>query len=223
MESKPRLEWAVKDPQEPWLLQIGRPGETPGTVVGEKPKDKFEGVVRDVKPAKDGKEPPHGTLPMDDKKEDKSTMALERLPEARKPGEAKKSEKEVLAKVPEGIKKLPVMQPLPKDAKEAPAGDHSDNSNTQFATLAVWVAGRHAVPLERTVERIDRRFKVSQNKDGGWGYQYHGASGSGPTTPSMSCAGLLGLAVGHALADEKRAQDAQLQRGLKTPRHDHGK
>ena len=30
-----------------------------------------------------------------------------------------------------------------------PANDGTDNSNTQFATLGLWAAGRHGVPMER--------------------------------------------------------------------------
>jgi hypothetical protein len=67
-----------------------------------------------------------------------------------------------------------------------------DNSNTQFANLAMWVARRHGVPVDKTLGRIDARFRSSQNADGGWGYLPSGVS-----TPAMTCAGLLGLAAGH--------------------------
>jgi hypothetical protein len=107
-------------------------------------------------------------------------------------------------------------------------GESGDNSNTQFAILAMWVARRHGVPMERTLALIDHRFQTSQNGDGGWGYQYGG--GAAFTKPSMTCVGLLGLAVGHGFAQEtaaaaksakeigavkQGAQDQAIQRGLK--------
>ena len=78
-------------------------------------------------------------------------------------------------------------------------GHPSDNSNTQFATLALWVARRHGLPVDLTLAGVDRRFRAAQRDDGGWGYaptheghpwHYH------ESTPSMTCAGLIGLAVG---------------------------
>jgi hypothetical protein len=107
-------------------------------------------------------------------------------------------------------------------------GISGDNSNTQFAMLALWVARRHGVPMERTLSLVDHRFQSSQNEDGGWGYQYDGFLAK--TKPSMTCVGLLGLAIGHGFAQEIAAanknkrdgnnpkqpeQDAAIQRGLK--------
>jgi hypothetical protein len=75
----------------------------------------------------------------------------------------------------------------------------SDNSNTQFALLALWVGSRYSLPVESALARVDERFRKMQNSDGGWGYKSH-SSGRGNlsgSTYSMTCAGLLGLAVGH--------------------------
>lgn len=74
-----------------------------------------------------------------------------------------------------------------------PMGD--DNSNTQFATLALWIARRHGLPTETSLARVDTRFRATQNPDGGWGYV--ATVSEGTSTMSMTCAGLLGLAVGH--------------------------
>jgi hypothetical protein len=76
-----------------------------------------------------------------------------------------------------------------------------DNSNTQFALLAVWVARRNGVPVEDALDRIDRRFVRSQHASGGW--PYSGIVG-GPGSPSMTCAGLLGLSTGVARREENR-------------------
>jgi hypothetical protein len=81
----------------------------------------------------------------------------------------------------------------------SPLGTSTDNSNTQFATLALWVAQRHGVPMSRTLARVNRRFQTSQNGDGSWDYHYFdGGSPQGRAT--MTCVGLLGLAVGHGAA-----------------------
>jgi hypothetical protein len=87
------------------------------------------------------------------------------------------------------------------DPKEKPTElilSTTDNSNTQFATLALWVAQRHDVPLKRTLAMVDRRFRTSQNADGSWGYHYVPGGGS-PERPPMTAVGLIGLAVGHGL------------------------
>jgi hypothetical protein len=108
-------------------------------------------------------------------------------------------------------------------------GRSGDNSNTQFAMLALWVARRHGVPMERTLSLVELRFRSSQNEDGGWGYLYENWRTA--TNPSMTCVGLLGLAAGHGFVletppakENKRdgnqpkqgEQDAAIQRGLKS-------
>jgi hypothetical protein len=77
-----------------------------------------------------------------------------------------------------------------------------DNSNTQFATLALWVARRHHLNVDRTLAAVEKRFRHSQNEDGGWGYKAGGWGGMGGSTASMTCAGLLGLAVGQGVSRE---------------------
>jgi HEAT repeats/Prenyltransferase and squalene oxidase repeat len=75
-----------------------------------------------------------------------------------------------------------------------------DNSNTQFATLALWVSRRHHLNVDRTLAAVQKRFRKTQNEDGGWAYRtisFRGISGS---TASMTCAGLLGLAVGEGVS-----------------------
>ncbi|HET6573601.1 MAG TPA: hypothetical protein VFG68_08375, partial [Fimbriiglobus sp.] len=74
----------------------------------------------------------------------------------------------------------------------------TDNSNTQFGLIGLWVAARHGVPAEDAFALIEARFLVSQNTgDGGWGYS-HAVGGRERSTAAMTCAGLLGLAVGQA-------------------------
>jgi hypothetical protein len=76
----------------------------------------------------------------------------------------------------------------------------TDNSCTQFAMLAVWVAQRHEVPVERCIKLVLKRFRSSQNSDGGWSYKYKRGGGE-PTQPQMICAGLLGFAVQYSVDD----------------------
>jgi hypothetical protein len=72
-----------------------------------------------------------------------------------------------------------------------------DNSNTQFAMLALWTARRHNVPTDQALLASYQRFMNPQNPDGGWGY----TPGAG-TTNSMTNVGLLGLAMGHGASPE---------------------
>ncbi|MBI2807284.1 MAG: hypothetical protein HYX68_20060 [Planctomycetes bacterium] len=104
-------------------------------------------------------------------------------------------------------------------------GGGTDNSNTQFALLALWAARRHGVPTDQVHLAGYHRFTTSQNADGGWNYHYKG-SGS---TASMTGVGLLGLAMGHGTSPEvvrfnpknpkdflvkPALQDPDIQRGL---------
>jgi hypothetical protein len=78
-----------------------------------------------------------------------------------------------------------------------------DNSNTQFATLALWVARRYGIPVDQALARIDARYRGSQNPDGGWAYIPDAVlTVRMPSTGSMTCAGLLGLAMTHGLLNE---------------------
>jgi hypothetical protein len=72
-----------------------------------------------------------------------------------------------------------------------------DNSNTQFAILGLWIAQRHGIPVARALGLTEKRFRAMQNGDGGWGYIQQA-----PSTASMTCAGLLALALGYASANE---------------------
>src|SRR5262249_36222066 len=92
-----------------------------------------------------------------------------------------------------------------------------DNSNSQFAILALWAARRHQIPLERTAERILKRFHLTQAADGSW--TYLPGSNVSPQ-PTMTGAALLGLAVGHAVENEAKKrkepvdQDVSIQKGF---------
>ena len=135
-------------------------------------------------------------------------------PERKKPlteAEARKA----AAKLPPRLRKIPavVEATLEPKAKKALAGIGSDNSNTQFAALALWAASRHGLPLERPLDALAKRFRRTQSEDGTWGYhpvKLHLG------TPAMTGAGLIALAVGHGLhTDAKKVKDEQVEKGLR--------
>ncbi len=77
-----------------------------------------------------------------------------------------------------------------------------DNSNTQFALLGLWAAGRHGFDSDSALESIDQHFRSSQLGDGRWGYRV-GLGGS----EAMSCAGLDGAGDRGIAAQPRRAAD----------------
>lgn len=111
-----------------------------------------------------------------------------------------------------------------------------DNSNTQFAALALWVGHRYGVPIKDALTRLDRRFRTTQMEDGGWTYmpmpRPPGMPANMPLPPgmgstaTMTCAGLLALAITDGatleIAREKKvkdkapdiSQDKELKKGL---------
>jgi hypothetical protein len=115
---------------------------------------------------------------------------------------------------PADMNQLPVMQFQPGNPIRGILG--GDNSNTQFAIMAVWVARKHGLPVDRTLAMIEARFRDSQNADGSWGY----TANSSERPDSMTCAGLLGLGVGQGIVrtpDGKgdAPKDNQIEKGLR--------
>jgi len=79
-----------------------------------------------------------------------------------------------------------------------------DNSNTQFALLGLWAAGRHGFDPDASLESIDQHFRSSQLADGRWGYRL-GTGGA----DAMTCAGLMGLAIAAARPSLAERQTAR--------------
>jgi hypothetical protein len=80
----------------------------------------------------------------------------------------------------------------------------NDNSNTQFAMIALWVTRRYGMPVDSWLKLTGQRFFAYQRKDGRWLYPNLGPKiipTRGAFSQSMTCAGLLGLAVGFASDD----------------------
>src|SRR5262245_57056343 len=46
----------------------------------------------------------------------------------------------------------------------------TDNSNTQFAILGLWIARKHNVKVEVALLLAEKRFRDTQDQTGGWGY-----------------------------------------------------
>jgi hypothetical protein len=107
----------------------------------------------------------------------------------------------------------------------APGADDAvggDNSNTQFAIIALWVARRYGLPIQQALARVNLRFRASQAPNGTWAYTISETPSPEGGSATMTCAGLLGLAVAHGVAldgasDKKHLnidRDVSLKAGL---------
>jgi hypothetical protein len=97
-----------------------------------------------------------------------------------------------LADPPGGAPRLLPPSPIGGPAMARVPGDHS---NTQFAVLGLWVAQRHGVSAQPALDLAGQYFRRVQRPDGSWTYK--------PSSPlhrdSMTCAGLLSLAMEHGV------------------------
>jgi hypothetical protein len=76
-----------------------------------------------------------------------------------------------------------------------PGRGNGDNSNSQFAVLALHEAERVGVKIQSTTwQRAYNYWISSQDPGGGWGY-YNNAIPDYPVTASMTCAGIAGLVI----------------------------
>jgi len=123
---------------------------------------------------------------------------------------------ELPAKGKRGVKDLPkeIQAQLVAVARVGGGADGltgGDHSNTQFATLGLWVGRRYGVPTQQALLKVDQHFRRLQNPDGGWGYGGMPAVQEASTAP-MTCAGVLGLACGNgAKLDLKKANDDKVK------------
>ncbi len=150
--------------------------------------------AKSTDPKKGGVIPPVGTDP------NTSVIAPVGIdPKVAKPNPDKPAVKPIRPEtLPVNLQNLPIVknQGLKKaQVKKGKGG--GDNSNTQFAMLALWAARRHGVPTDQALVASYQRFMNPQNADGGWGYFPGNQS-----TNTMTNVGLLGLAMGHGAAPE---------------------
>ncbi len=98
---------------------------------------------------------------------------------------------------------------------------YRDNSIAQFATLALWSARKHGIPVTRSLLLEEQRYRKSQREDGSWNYRDPVEDELGRVIVSpvdtqrdaTTCAGLIGLAIGRAIREE--AKEAQGPKGNK--------
>jgi hypothetical protein len=129
---------------------------------------------------------------------------------------ALRSKKEMKPAALGDMRDLPVLQRpnrLPQveqsQDRHKPIWGQTDNSNSQFAMLAIWAARRHGVPVDRTLKLVVRRYESSQNKDGSWSYDFKlGGINANADSAAMNCVGLLGLAIGNGMAQDATLKDA---------------
>lgn len=82
-------------------------------------------------------------------------------------------------------------------------GGGADNSNSQFALLALHEAERVGVKIEGRVLRLAKAYWESlQNADGSWGYKKDNPSSRG----SMTCAGIASLVIVNDMVYQSNAQ-----------------
>jgi hypothetical protein len=77
-----------------------------------------------------------------------------------------------------------------------------DNSNTQFALLALWGCRRHKIPVRAPLLLATANFQNTQNENGSWGYVPSKEAGMN-YVDSGTCAGLLALAIEKTLREDK--------------------
>ena len=80
-----------------------------------------------------------------------------------------------------------------------------DNSNTQFALLGIWAAGRHGFDPNAALAEVERHFRGTQQEDGRWLYTTDWAN----PTPAMNCAALMGLAISASRPEKAERQTAR--------------
>lgn len=88
-----------------------------------------------------------------------------------------------------------------------------DNSNTQFSVVALWIVKKYCKPgstnmliVTRALANCEKKMRASQSQDGGWTYDPSNVQAGAKTTGSMTCAGILGIALSAGIrAEQKQA------------------
>jgi hypothetical protein len=86
-----------------------------------------------------------------------------------------------------------------------------DNSNTQFAVVALWLARKYSKSkvIENALMSCAKRLRTSQEPGGGWNYEPSNVQVAMKPTGSMTCAGLLSIALDAGARQENNAIFAQ--------------
>jgi hypothetical protein len=101
------------------------------------------------------------------------------------------------------------------DSRPKPPEGPGDNSCTQFGVLGLWTASRSGVDIDSAMNAVARRFKTTQNTDGGWPYTTVVAKQSetvmtNPSGSAMTFAGLFSLTVARANKLRKHLEEHEL-------------
>ncbi|MBR4975916.1 MAG: terpene cyclase/mutase family protein, partial [Thermoguttaceae bacterium] len=91
------------------------------------------------------------------------------------------------------------------------ASERADNSNSQFAVLALYEAEQIGVAIDEAIwKRAENYWLRMQNDDGSWGYRASTLNPegfpSGYGTGSMTCAGIAALAMTSGVREAARAR-----------------
>jgi hypothetical protein len=128
-----------------------------------------------------------------------------------------KTNQAAAANLPDAVKALSVVRWC--CGEKLPIGHGGNNSTTQFGLLGLWIAQRSGVPVHPALAMNAAHFRASQHDDGSWSYEFNNPG----SKSSLTCAGLLGLAVGRDLdvriaPKEKKAdkvRDPAVDRGMR--------
>lgn len=113
------------------------------------------------------------------------------------------------AKITSSILTNPESRPKPPEGV-------GDNSCTQFAVLGLWTASRSGMDIDQPMSAIARRFRTTQNSDGGWPYTSAVANAGdksvtpNPSGSAMTFAGLFSLTVARANKLRKQLEEREL-------------
>ena len=96
------------------------------------------------------------------------------------------------------------------DYRQQPQSRREDNSITQFASLALWLASARGVEVpSRLWEMLEARYLASQLPDGGWNYE-----GRGEPRGSMTAAGVATLFMLDRERDPRRREREQVETAI---------
>jgi hypothetical protein len=84
-------------------------------------------------------------------------------------------------------------------------GGQMDNSNTQFAVVALWIARKYVPRVDIAFKKVEKKLRASQGGDGSWTYDPSNIQMAMQSSGSMTCAGVLGLALHAGSVAERNA------------------
>jgi hypothetical protein len=122
---------------------------------------------------------------------------------------------QVMDEGPPPGKEIKLPPPVRSSAKKT-----GDNSNTQYAVLALFAASRAAVVVPKAPwQEAEKWFESKQNPDGGWGYDCAEVPGVGLVTTdassgSMTTAALTGLIVSKFYQGKDWKTEASVTKGI---------